>query len=67
VRLIFIKKTKNKKKLDFHTSKKSISRNGYDERKNGIANEFQFFFDPNDGNVSERNSKSTQFFFLENY
>jgi hypothetical protein len=40
-----------------------------DERKNGIANEFQMDLenvDPNGGNVVERNSKSMQFFFLEN-
>jgi hypothetical protein len=37
--------------------------------KKKIANEFQMDFknvDPNDGNVAERNSKSMQFFFLEN-
>jgi hypothetical protein len=37
-----------------------------DERKNGIANEFHFFFDPNSRSVPERNSRSMQFFFLEN-
>jgi hypothetical protein len=26
-----------------------------DERKNGIANKFQFFSDPNGGNVAESN------------
>jgi hypothetical protein len=36
-------------------------------RKNRIANKFQFYFDPNGGNVAERNSKSMQFFYLENY
>jgi hypothetical protein len=36
------------------------------KEKKGIANEFQFSFDPNGGNVAERNSKSMQFFFLEN-
>jgi hypothetical protein len=34
-------------------------------RKNGIANKFQFFFDPNGGNVAERNSKSVIFFVLK--
>jgi hypothetical protein len=29
-----------------------------DERKNGIANKFQFFKNPNSGNVAERVSKS---------
>jgi hypothetical protein len=33
--------------------------------KKGIANEVQFFFDPNGGNVAGRNSKFMQFFFLE--
>jgi hypothetical protein len=37
-----------------------------DERKKGIANEFKYFFDPNGGNVVGRNSKSMQFFFVEN-
>jgi hypothetical protein len=39
-----------------------------DERKNGISNKFQVDlkkFDPNGGNVVERNSKSMQFFFLK--
>jgi hypothetical protein len=36
------------------------------KEKKGIANEFQKKFDPNGGNVAERNSKSMQFFFLEN-
>jgi hypothetical protein len=36
------------------------------ERKRGIANKFQFFFNPNGGKVARRNSKSMQFFFLEN-
>jgi hypothetical protein len=36
-----------------------------DKRKNGIANKFQFFKNPNDGNVVERNSKYVQFFFLK--
>jgi hypothetical protein len=36
-----------------------------DERKNGIANKFQFFFNPNGGNVAERNSKSMQFSLLK--
>jgi hypothetical protein len=39
---------------------------GSDERKKGIANKVQFFSDPNSGNVAGRNSKSMQFFFLEN-
>jgi hypothetical protein len=37
-----------------------------DERKNGIANQFQIVLknvDPNGGNVAERNSKSMQFYF----
>jgi hypothetical protein len=40
-----------------------------DERKNGIANKFQMEFknvDPHGVNVVERNSKSMQFFSLEN-
>jgi hypothetical protein len=40
------------------------------ERKNKIANKFQMDFknvNPNSGNVAKRNSKSMQFFFLENY
>jgi hypothetical protein len=61
---------KNKNKLDFYTSKRSISRSGYMMKgKNGIANEFQMDLknvNPNGGNVAERNSKSMQFFFLEN-
>jgi hypothetical protein len=36
------------------------------ERKKGIANKFQFFFNPNSGNVEGINSKSMQFLFLEN-
>jgi hypothetical protein len=36
------------------------------KEKKGIANEVQIFFDPNGGNVAGRNSKSMQFFFLEN-
>jgi hypothetical protein len=28
---------------------------------------YYYFFDPNGGNVAERNSKSMQFFFLEKY
>jgi hypothetical protein len=38
-------------------------------RKNGIANKLQMDLknvNPNGGNVEERNSKSTQFIFLEN-
>jgi hypothetical protein len=58
---------KNLKKLDFYTSRKSISRNGYVmKEKKGIANKFQILFYPNGGNVAGRNSKSMQFFFLEN-
>ena len=34
-----------------------------DERWNGIANDFQFFLDPNSGNVTERISKSSNFLF----
>jgi hypothetical protein len=53
---------KIKLKIDFYTSKKSkksISRNGCVMKgKNGIANEFHFFFDPNSRNVPERNSRS---------
>jgi hypothetical protein len=50
---------KIKLKIDFYTSKKSISRNGCVMKgKNGIANEFHFFFDPNSRNVLERNSRS---------
>jgi hypothetical protein len=40
------------------------------ERKNRIANKLQMDLknvDPNGGNVEEGNSKSMQFFFLENY
>jgi hypothetical protein len=40
-----------------------------DERMNGIANKFQMDLknvDPDGGDVAERNSKSMQFFFLEN-
>jgi hypothetical protein len=37
-----------------------------DERKKGIANEFQIFLNSNGGNVERRNSKSMQFLFLEN-
>jgi hypothetical protein len=39
------------------------------ERKNRIANKFQMDLkniNPNGGNVEEGNSKSMQFFFLEN-
>jgi hypothetical protein len=36
------------------------------KEKKGIANEFQIFLDLNDGNVARKNSKSMQFFFLEN-
>jgi hypothetical protein len=39
------------------------------KEKNGIVNKFQMDFknvNSNGGNVVERNSKSTQFFFLEN-
>jgi hypothetical protein len=35
------------------------------EKKELLTN-FDFFFDPNSGNVVERNSESMQFFFLEN-
>jgi hypothetical protein len=41
----------------------------FDERKNGIANEFRMDLknvDSNGGNVAGRNSQSMQFFFLEN-
>jgi hypothetical protein len=55
---------KNEKKLDFYTSKKSISRNGY-VMKGKTELLTNFVFDPNSGNVTERNSKSMQFFFLE--
>jgi hypothetical protein len=34
--------------------------------KKGIANKFQIFLYFNGGNVAKRNSKSMQFFFLEN-
>jgi hypothetical protein len=55
------------KKIDFYTSKKSISRDGYVMKgKTELLTIFKCFFDPNDGNVAERNSKSMQFFFLEN-
>jgi hypothetical protein len=40
-----------------------------DERKNGIAKQFQMDLknvNPNGGNVAERNSRSMQFFFHEN-
>jgi hypothetical protein len=40
-----------------------------DIQKNGIDNEFQMDLknvDSNGGNIVERNSKSMQFFFLEN-
>jgi hypothetical protein len=54
-------------KLDFITSKKSISRNGYVMKgKTKLLTNFKFFSDPNGGNVAERNSKSMQFFFLKN-
>jgi hypothetical protein len=36
------------------------------KEKKGSANKFQIFSDPNGGNVVGRNSKSMQFFFLEN-
>jgi hypothetical protein len=50
---------KNKKKLDFYTSTKSISRNKYVmKEKKGIVNKYQIFFDPKGGNVAGRNSKS---------
>jgi hypothetical protein len=53
-------------KLDFITSKKSISRNGYVMKgKTKLLTNFKFS-DPNGGNVAERNSKSMQFFFLKN-
>jgi hypothetical protein len=58
---------KNKKKLEFYTSNKSISRNGYVMKgKMELLTNFNFFPNPNGGNVVERNSKSMQFFFLEN-
>jgi hypothetical protein len=34
--------------------------------KTELLTNFKFFFDSNGGNVAERNSKSMQFFFLEN-
>jgi hypothetical protein len=36
------------------------------KEKEGIAKKFQKNSDPNGGNVVGRNSKSIQFFFLEN-
>jgi hypothetical protein len=67
VSLNLIKKLKILKKLDFYTSKKSISRNGYVIKgKTEFANEFQKKFNPNGGNFAKRNSKSMQFFFPEN-
>jgi hypothetical protein len=35
--------------------------------KTELLNEFQIFSDPSIGNVGESNSKSMQFFILENY
>jgi hypothetical protein len=39
---------------------------GMYERKKEIANKFHLKKNPNNGNVAGRNSKSMQFFFLEN-
>jgi hypothetical protein len=57
-------KMKNEKKLDFYTSKKSISRNGYVMKgKKELLTNFNFFFIPTVKNVAKRNSNSMQFFF----
>jgi hypothetical protein len=61
-------KMKIKKKLDFYTSIRSISRSGdVMKRKTELLTNFIWkvkTVDPNDGNVAERNPKSMQFFFL---
>jgi hypothetical protein len=36
------------------------------KEKKELLTKFKFFFDPNGVNVAGRNSKSMQFFFLEN-
>jgi hypothetical protein len=36
------------------------------KEKKELLTKFSFLFDPNGGNVVGRNSKSMQFFFLEN-
>jgi hypothetical protein len=36
------------------------------KEKKELLTSFNFFSNPNGGNVAERNSKSMQFFFLEN-
>jgi hypothetical protein len=37
------------------------------KEKKELLTKFNFFVIPNGGNVARRNSKSMQFFFLENY
>jgi hypothetical protein len=55
------------KKLDFYTSTKLISRNGYvmKEKKELVTN-FNFFSNPTVEMLQKEIHKSMQFFFLEN-
>jgi hypothetical protein len=56
-----------KKKLDFYTSKKSISRNGYVmKEKMELLMNFNFFIIPTVEMLPKENSIFMQFFFLKN-